>query len=135
MRKILAILSLCVLMVITFCACEYTSNKKYSEDDLEAIKLKYEKYLDETYPGENFTVKVWQEYTEDIGGAGLPDYKGNVIRHIVTDSKGNRFRIFQDGSKFSDDYKKVLDGDVYYNEKGQHVHYDDDGNVLFEDYY
>ncbi len=52
----------------------------------------FEKYLKEEYPGETFTVKVWQEYAKDIGPAGLPDYEGYLIRQVVIDSKGNWFK-------------------------------------------
>ena len=71
-----------------------TGNKKASEEEINAKKAEFEKYLEETYPDETFTVKIWQVYGESTGGAGLPDYKGNMWRQVITDSKGNRFRIY-----------------------------------------
>ena len=76
-----------------------------------------------------------QEYAKETGGAGLPDYEGYVIRQVVIDSQGNCFMVFPgDNGECTDDYQKVLDGWVHYNKKGQHVVYDDDGNIIDEYY-
>ena len=100
-----------------------------TEEELDKLKARYEKYLNETYPEESFTIEVWQEYGETIGPAGLPDYEGYLMRQVITDSKGNRFRIYEkDIGKYGDDYQEVLAGRIHYNEKGQQVFYDEDGN-------
>ena len=132
MKRRLVILSLCVCLLVSLCSCRIKSDKKISEKTISDKKAEFEEYLTEAYPGETFTVEVWQEYGEDIGAAGLPDYEGYMLHHVVTDSKGNRFKIstFPKG-KHSDDYQQVLDGTIYYNEKGQHVYFDENGDVLF----
>ena len=95
----------------------------------------YEEYLAKTYPDETFTVKVWQEYSKKTGAAGLPDYEGYLFRQVVTDSKGNCFMVYPgDNGTCTDDYQKVLDGWIHYNEKGQHVIYDENGNIISEYY-
>ena len=103
-----------------------------SEKVLNDRKAEYEQYLAETYPGQTFTVEVWQEYGETIGAAGLPDYEGYLIRQVITDSEGNHFQIstYPKG-EHSDDYQDVLDGKIHYNEKGQRVVYDENGEVLY----
>ena len=117
-----ALLFLCIFLMLTLCSCTIKSNKKISEKVLTDRKAAYEKYLEETYPDETFTVEVWQEYGTDIGPAGLPDYEGYLIRQVITDSKGNRFQIHEyDKGKYSDDYQKVLDGWIQYDENGEHV--------------
>lgn len=132
MRVKLVLLCICVGLLISLCSCTIRSEKKISDDVINAQKEEFEKYLAETYPDEKFTVEIWQEYSEKTGGAGLPDYEGYVLRQVITDSKGNRFKIFTlSEGKYSDDYQKVLDGTVHYNEKGQQVFYDDKGKVLF----
>ena len=78
--------------------------------------------MNETYPDETFTIELWQEYGETTGPAGLPDYEGYLVRQVITDSKGNRFKIFtRNPGVYSDDYKKVLDGTVHYDEKGEQI--------------
>ncbi len=125
-------ISLCVFVLMSLCSCTIKSNRKISEKTLNDRKAAYEKYLKDTYPDETFSVSVWQEYAENTGGAGLPDYEGYVIRTVITDSKGNRFKIKGDSpDKYYDDYKDVLEGSISYNEKGQHIYYDDSGEVLF----
>ena len=113
---------ICIGLLLTLCSCTIRSDKKISEDVLNKRKEAHEKYLKETYPGQEFTVKVWQEYGEDIGGAGLPDYEGYLIKEVVTDSEGNRFKVHGDREgEYYDDYKKVLDGWIEYDEKGDMV--------------
>ncbi len=127
---------ICGLVCLTLLigGCTIRSDKKISDDELEELKEDYEEYLEETYPGESFTVEVWQEYGERVGGAGLPDYEGYLLRQVITDSEGNRFKIFDLSDRdYTDDYQDVLDGKVHYNEKGQRVFLDDDGEVLFVD--
>ena len=134
MKTKLICLAINLCLLISLSSCTIRSDRKISEEVISAKKAEFEEYLAETYPDEVFTVEVWQEYGKDIGAAGLPDYEGYMLRHIITDSKGNRFKIstYPEG-KHSDDYQKVLDGTIYYNEKGQHVYYDDNGDVLFVD--
>ena len=103
-----------------------------SDRELDDLKSEYEEYLSETYPGETFTIEVWQEYGETTGSAGLPDYEGYLMKQVITDSRGNRFKIFTSGpGKYSDDYRKVLDGTIHYNEKGEQEIYDENGKLLF----
>lgn len=131
MRSKLIFLCICAVLLISLCSCTIGSDKKISDDVISAQKQAYEKYLDETYPDETFTVEIWQEYVKETKGAGLPDYEGYILRQVVTDSKGNRFKIFtQSKGKYSDDYDKVLAGTIHYNEKGQQVIYDESGNIL-----
>lgn len=123
-------MSVCIMLLMT--ACTYKSDKKISEKEINSRKKAYEEYLSETYPDKSFTVEVWQEYGNKTGGAGLPDYEGYMIKWVITDKDGNRFKIWGDSKdKYYDDYQKVLDGQIYYNEKGEHVYFDDNGNILF----
>lgn len=132
MKKRIILLGLLVCLTVLFSACVINSNKKISQKSLDSKKAAYEQYLKDTYPGETFTVSVWSEYGEKTGAAGLPDYKGELLRSVVTDSKGNRFKVFElGGGKYSDDYKEVLDGNRHYNDKGQEVIYKEDGTVWF----
>ena len=119
-----------ICMLLSLCACTIRSDKKLSDEELEEMKEEYEEYLEETYPGEEFTIEVWEEYGESTGGAGLPDYEGYLMRQVITDSEGNRFKIFTSNpGVYSDDRQKVLDGRVHYNEKGQEVFYDENGEI------
>ena len=68
-RIILLGISICILCL--FGACKIKSNSKMSDKELDDLKSEYEKYLSETYPGETFTIEVWQEYGETTGSAGL----------------------------------------------------------------
>ncbi|MBQ8117153.1 MAG: hypothetical protein IJ147_03755 [Lachnospiraceae bacterium] len=135
MKRKAVLLGMCMGILILFGACTIRSEKKISEEKIDARREMIEKYLEEKYPDKTFTVKVWQEYAEVTGAAGLPDYEGYVYRQVVIDSAGNCFMVFPgDKGVCTDDYQKVLDGWVYYNEKGQHVVYDEDGNVVTEYY-
>ena len=120
-KKLFTGICLCLLM----CSCTIRSDKEISEDVIEERKEAFEKYLEETYPDETFTVEVWQEYGKHGGAAGLPDYEGYLIKQVITDSKGNRFKIHElSEGEYSDDYQKVLDGWIEYDEKGEQVlHY------------
>ena len=132
MKKRLYFLGICVLLLVSLCSCKITSNKKISDKKMESQKKEYEEYLAEKYPDEKFTVNVWQEYRNQTGGAGLPDYEGYVMRHVVIDSKGNRFRISTlNIGEYSDDYEDVLNGDKYYNEEGKRVYFDENGEVKY----
>lgn len=140
MKKISMITALFICMVLILSACTIKNSKKMSDEEIKKMKEEYEEYLKETYPDESFTVEIWEEYGKTTGGAGLPDYEGYLIRQVITDSKGNRFKIFtsDEGSSifdihrvYSDDYKDVLDGTTYYNEKGQRVYFDDNGEISF----
>ncbi|MCR5595182.1 MAG: hypothetical protein K6G12_04995 [Lachnospiraceae bacterium] len=141
-KKVLLILGITLSVLLSLSACAIKSDKKLSEEKLNEIRANYENYLKETYPDETFTVEVWQEYGEDIGAAGLPDYEGYLLRQVITDSKGIRFRIYSTTSikglklytRYSDDYREALEGRVHYNEIGQTVLYNDDGSVLAEFY-
>ena len=135
MKRKAVLLGMCMGILILFGACTIRSEKKISEEKIDARREMIEKYLEEKYPDKTFTVKVWQEYAEVTGAAGLPDYEGYVYRQVVIDSAGNCFMVFPgDKGVCTDDYQKVLDRWVYYNEKGQHVVYDEDGNVVTEYY-
>ena len=135
MKGKLTVILICLGLAFILCACTIRSDKQISEDEINARKELFENYLAKKYPDETFTVKVWQEYAKETGGAGLPDYEGYVFRQVVIDSKGNCFMVFPgDHGSCTDDYQKVLDGWVHYNEKGQHVVYDDDGNIISEYY-
>ena len=140
MKKISMITAVFICMVLILSACTIKNSKKMSDEEIKKMKDEYEEYLKETYPDESFTVEIWEEYGKTTGGAGLPDYEGYLIRQVITDSKGNRFKIFtsDEGSSifdihrvYSDDYKDVLDGTKYYNEKGQSVYFDDNGEISF----
>ncbi|MCR5236041.1 MAG: hypothetical protein K6E34_02425 [Lachnospiraceae bacterium] len=135
MKRKITLLVLCIGMLCLLGACTIRSDKKISEKNIDARREMFEKYLKEKYPDETFTVKVWQEYAKDIGPAGLPDYEGYLIRQVVIDSEGNCFMVFcGNKGECTDEYQKVLDGWVHYNEKGQHVVYDEDGSIISEYY-
>ena len=124
MRNKIIFICMCIFILSSLSACTIKSDKKISDKKINSRKTAHEEYLKETYPDETFTVEVWQEYGEDIGPAGLPDYEGYLIRQVVTDSRGNRFQVFEvDGGKYSDDYQKVLDGWIEYDENGQYVYH------------
>jgi len=134
-KRKLTHLGICIGILSLLSACTIRSDRKISEEKILARQEMYKKYLEEKYPDKTFTVKVWQEYTEETGAAGLPDYKGYVYRQVVIDSEGNCFMVFPgDNGKCTDDYQKVLDGWIHYNQKGQHVIYDEDGNIVSEYY-
>ena len=135
MKRKLAFLGIGIAMSAMLGACTIRYDKEISEDELDERKEMFEEYLEDKYPDETFKVKVWQEYADETGGADLPDYEGYVIRQVVIDSEGNCFMVFPgDNGQCTDDYQKVLDGWVHYNKKGQHVVYDDDGNIVAEYY-
>lgn len=132
MKKRMIFICICIGLMFSLCSCTLRDNKPSSKKELNSIKETYTKYLAEKYPDETFTVDVWQDYEKLTGGAGLPDYEGYVTRHVVTDSKGNRFKIVtKDINKYDDDYQEVLEGKVYYNEQGKHVYFDENGEVSF----
>ena len=135
MKRKLLLLAAGIGLIASLGACTIRYDKEISEDEIDERKEMFEGYLEDKYPDETFKVKVWQEYAKETGGAGLPDYEGYVIRQVVIDSQGNCFMVFPgDNGKCTDDYQKVLDGWVHYNKKGQHVVYDDDGNIIDEYY-
>lgn len=135
MKRKLVFLCTCFGVMCLLGACTIKSDRKISEDALDERRELIEDYLEEKYPDETFTVKVWQEYTKETGAAGLPDYEGYVYRQVVIDSEGNCFMVIPgDDGDCTDDYQKVLDGWIHYNEKGQHVVYDEDGNIITEYY-
>lgn len=135
MKRKLVLLAAGIGLIASLGACTIRYDKEISEDEIDERKEMFEEYLEDKYPDETFKVKVWQEYAEETGGAGLPDYEGYVIRQVVIDSQGNCFMVFPgDNGECTDDYQKVLDGWVHYNKKGQHVVYDDDGNIIAEYY-
>ena len=134
MKRILIFLAV-AMMFFSLNACTIRSDKKLSDEEIEAMKEEYEEYLSETYPDETFTVEIWQEYGKKGGAAGLPDYEGYLIRQVVTDSQGRRFKVFTSDEggirRYSDDYEAVKDGRAHYNEKGQFVHIDEKGNIQY----
>ncbi len=135
MKRKLLLLAAGIGLIASLGACTIRNDKEISEDEIDERKEMIEEYLEDKYPDETFKVKVWQEYAEETGGAGLPDYEGYLIRQVVIDSQGNCFMVFPgDNGECTDDYQKVLDGWVHYNKKGQHVVYDDDGNIIAEYY-
>lgn len=135
MKRKLLLLAAGIGLIASLGACTIRYDKEISEDEIDERKEMFEEYLEDKYPDETFKVKVWQEYAKETGGAGLPDYEGYVIRQVVIDSQGNCFMVFPgDNGECTDDYQKVLDGWVHYNKKGQHVVYDDDGNIIDEYY-
>ena len=135
MKRKLLLLAAGIGLIVSLGACTIRYDKEISEDEIDERKEMFEEYLEDKYPDETFKVKVWQEYAKETGGAGLPDYEGYVIRQVVIDSQGNCFMVFPgDNGECTDDYQKVLDGWVHYNKKGQHVVYDDDGNIIDEYY-
>ena len=122
MKKRIFIIGICICILFSLGACKIKSDKKMTDKEINNLKAEYEKYLNETYPDETFTIELWQEYGETTGPAGLPDYEGYLVRQVITDSKGNRFKIFtRNPGVYSDDYKKVLDGTVHYDEKGEQI--------------
>ena len=122
MRKRIILLGISICILFSLGACKIKSDKKMTDKEINNLKAEYEKYLNETYPDETFTIELWQEYGETTGPAGLPDYEGYLVRQVITDSKGNRFKIFtRNPGVYSDDYKKVLDGTVHYDEKGEQI--------------
>ena len=122
MKKRIFIIGICICILFSLDACKIKSDKKMTDKEINNLKAEYEKYLNETYPDETFTIDLWQDYGETIGPAGLPDYEGYLMRQVITDSKGNRFKIFTSNpGVYSDDYQKVLDGMVHYNEKGEQI--------------
>lgn len=128
MKKKLTFLGISICLLLSLCACGKMSDKK-----LDNIKKEYEEYLADTYPGETFTVDVWQEYST-FGTSAFPvPYSGYIIRSIVTDSDGNRFKILTSNNKYFDDRDMVLDGRREYNEKGQRILRLDDGSVIYTD--
>lgn len=132
MRNKIIFICMCICLISSLSACTIKSDKKISDQKINSRKTAYEEYLKETYPDETFKVEVWQEYKKTIGGAGLPDYEGYVYKWVITDKDGNRFKIWGDSKdSYYDDYQKVLDGEIYYNENGEHVYYDDNGDILF----
>ena len=135
MKKKLVILGMYIGILCMLCACAIRSDGKISEEKIDARREMFEEYLAQKYPDETFTGEVWQEYVEETGGAGLPDYEGYVYRQVVTDSKGNHFMVFPGNhGECTDDYQKVLDGWMHYNEKGQHIVYGEDGSIIAEYY-
>ncbi len=124
MKKVIQLLGISVIILITLCSCTIKSDKKMSQNELDSMKAEYEEYLKEKYPNETFTVELWEEYGKDTGGAGLPDFEGYLFHSVITDSKGNHFKIFETGTpgeKYSDDYQKVLDGTIKYDDKGERI--------------
>ena len=124
MKKVILLLVVSLIMLFTLCSCTIKSDKKMSQKELDNMKAEYEEYLKEKYPNETFTVELWEEYGKDVGGAGLPDYEGYLFHSVITDSKGNHFKIFETGTlseKYNDDYQKVLDGTVKYDDRGERV--------------
>ena len=125
MKKVILLLGLSLILLITLCSCTIKSDKKMSQKQLDNMKAEYEEYLKEKYPDETFTVELWEEYGKDTGGAGLPDYEGYLFHSVITDSKGNHFKIFETGTlreKYTDDYQNVLDGTIKYDDKGERVY-------------
>ena len=74
MKRKFKILLICIGMLVLFNACTIRSDKKISEEEINARREMFERYLEEKYPDETFTVKVWQEYAKETGAAGLLDY-------------------------------------------------------------
>ncbi len=139
-RKIFSIL-FCALILLSLSACTIKSSKAPSEDEISERKEAFENYLKETYPDETFTVDVWTEYGTS-SASGLPSFEGYLWRQVITDSKGNHFKIYtsEEGTAFNhhtryyDDYQSVLDGKIHYNEHGQRIFLDEYGNVEYEWY-
>ena len=125
MKKAILLIGMGCFILIILCSCTIKSDKKMSQKKLDSIKAEYEEYLKEKYPDETFTVKLWEEYGLDIGGAGLPDYEGYLFHSVITDSRGNHFKIFDTGTpgkKYDDDYQEVLAGDRKYDDKGERIY-------------
>ena len=124
MKKAILLFMVSLIMLIMLCSCTIKSDKKMSQKELDNLKAEYQDYLKGKYPNETFTVELWEEYGKDTGGAGLPDYEGYLFHSVITDSKGNHFKIFETGTpdeKYTDDYQKVLDGTIKYDDKGERV--------------
>ena len=124
MKKVIMLIGVSLIMLITLCSCSVKSDKKMSQKELDNMKAEYAEYLKGKYPNETFDIKIWEEYGKDTGGAGLPDYEGYLFHSVITDSKGNHFKIFETGTlgeKYTDDYQKVLDGTIKYDDKGERV--------------
>ena len=122
MKKIILLIGMSLIMLFTLCSCTIKSDKKMSQKELDNMKAEYEEYLKEKYPDETFTVKLWEEYGKDAGGGSLPSYEGYLFYSVITDSKGNNFKIFETGTKgekYTDDYQKVLDGTIKYDDRGE----------------
>ena len=130
MRNRSVFICVCLCLILSLSACTYKSDKKISEEKISAMEEEYAQYLKETYPDETFTVEIWQEYGKKTGAAGLPDHEGYMLRQVCTDSKGNRFKVYsKTKGEHSDDYEMVLEGRIHYNEKGQQVFYDENGEI------
>ena len=128
MKKKIVVLGLLVCFLLSLSACKYKNTEKYSDEVLERRKAAYEKYLAETYPDQKFTVRVWQEYGKKTGAAGLPDYEGYLLYHVIIDSEGNIFQICEYGKdKYGDNYQEVKEGRVHYSERGRELFYREDG--------
>ncbi|MCR5503837.1 MAG: hypothetical protein K6F53_12600 [Lachnospiraceae bacterium] len=135
MIRPLLLSAICICISGLLGGCTIRSDKKISEETIEERREMFEEYLEEKYPDKTFTVKVWQEYAKETGPAGLPDYEGYVFRQVAIDPDGNCFMVFPgDHGECTDDYQKVLDGWLHYNEKGQHVVFNEDGSILAEYY-
>ncbi|MCR5291459.1 MAG: hypothetical protein K6E28_01065 [Eubacterium sp.] len=125
MKKAVLLIGMSLMILITFCSCTIKSDKKMSQKELDSMKAEYEEYLKGKYPNETFTVKLWEEYGYDVGGAGLPDYEGYLFHSVITDSRGNHFKIFETGTlkeKYTDDYQEVLNGTIKYDDKGERIY-------------
>ena len=83
--KRLPLISALFICMLSICACSIKSDKKAGEEEINAKKAEFEKYLEDTYPDETFTVEIWQEYGTKTGAAGLPDYEGYMLRQVITD--------------------------------------------------
>ena len=62
MKIKLAIPAMCSGILCLLSACTIRSDKKISEEKVDARQEMIEEYLEEKYPDKTFTVKVWQEY-------------------------------------------------------------------------
>ena len=131
MKSKLTILCISICLLLSLCGCVINNPVKISDSTIDDLKKDYEDYLAKTYPDETFTVDVWQE-KDAIATVGLPaaGYKGYVIRSVITDSEGNRFKIITSNKKYFDDRDMVLDCRREYNEKGQRILRLDDGSII-----
>lgn len=134
MKSKLTILCISICLLLSLCGCVINNPVKISDSTIDDLKKDYEDYLSQTYPDETFTVDVWQE-KDVIATVGLPaaGYNGYVIRSVITDSEGNRFKILTSNKKYFDDRDMVLDGRREYNEKGQRILRLDDGSIIVSD--
>lgn len=64
MKKQIILLIICTCILGALGACKIKSDKKISDKEINNLKSEYEKYLNETYPDETFTIDLWQEYGE-----------------------------------------------------------------------